>query len=654
MAIIKKVGKKLKKAKKRRKTGRGRGETLIVPRYTTMPVGMYGPQMPGGFGAPTVPRMPGMLGRQIFVLESEEVRGEGKRRKKGEKVTEKELSSEGRLEKAAEEMEKKIREKIKESPFKLQFETLNIEEVKKRRKGRKIRKEFRPGAVRGDQKKNIDLLKKINRVIPLITVVTEKEKKVISYAHIKWNPETQSLLYTVHEPELDEEDKSLITELKNLLREKLDVDFEKIRGKKSYNYIITEFNKLAKKIGIKFTPEQRIKFNYYVYRDLIGLGKIEPLMKDPDIEDISCVGYGIPIFIYHRDPLFNQIATDIVFDTKKELDNFVMRLAQKSGKNLTLAKPLMEGALPDGSRVQATLGTEEIARRGSNFTIRKFTTKPLTPTDLMDYKTVNPDILAYLWFAIENNMSTIVAGATATGKTSFLNAASLFIKPEFKIISIEDTPELRLPHPDWIAEVARPGFGGRKYGEVTMYQLLKSGLRQRPDYIIVGEVRGEEASVMFQGMATGHPGLGTIHADNMPAVVDRLTNKPIDLPKPMLENLDIIIFLEKFKSGGRMVRKVKEIVEIVGYDYNNKELVTNSAFKYNPRKNDWDSFESVILDKIRTRGGYTLEQLKKDIQRRIKLLKYLRAKEVTDYRVFNTYIVRYYNDPSYVDELPEI
>jgi flagellar protein FlaI len=176
-----------------------------------------------------------------------------------------------------------------------------------------------------------------------------------------------------------------------------------------------------------------------------------------------------------------------------------------------------------------------------------------------------------------------------------------------------------------------------------MYHLLKAGLRQRPDYIILGEVRGEEASVLFQGMATGHPALGTIHADNMPAVVDRLTNKPIDLPKTMLENLDIIVFMEKFKIGGRSIRKVKEVVEIVGYDYKNKELISNSAFKWNNATQKFESFESVILDKIQQKSGFGVEELKLDMTRRIKLLKYLSEKKINDYKTFSLYIRSFTN-----------
>ncbi|MBN1923567.1 MAG: type II/IV secretion system ATPase subunit [Nanoarchaeota archaeon] len=657
MAGIKNLGKRLRKAKMDREL-RTAPETLVVPRFTTLPMG---PRQPGQ--TPFIPySQTGAGQKEVYIVESDVVKPE---QKPGGGKTEVNVNIEagkgGGGGEGEMSIEEEIAKKIKESPFKLRFKTLNIQELQKagaaaagapRPGERDIRKTF-TGAYAGTERgeETINLLRKVNRVVPLITLTQGMEKKVVSYATIKWNEETQELIYAVHEPQMNDEEMALLDEIKGILKEKLNVDFEKIRGSQAYNYIITEFNKILKKIGIKLTDEQQLKFNYFVYRDFIGLEQLEPLMHDPNIEDISCVGYGIPIFIYHRDPLFNQIATNVMFKSKNGLDSFVLKLAQKCGKSLTLAEPLMDGALPDGSRVQATYGTREIARRGSNFTIRKFTHRPMTPVDLINLQTIDSDTLAYVWFVVEHNMSIMVAGATATGKTTFLNAISLFIKPEFKIISIEDTAELRLPHPNWIAAVARHGFGGKTYGEITMYDLLKAGLRQRPDYIIVGEVRGEEATVMFQGMATGHPALGTIHADSMPAVVDRLTNKPIDLPRTILENLDVVIFLEKFKVGGRFIRKVKEIVEIVGYDYKNKEIVTNSSFRWDPADNKFLSFDSVILDRIQHKGGYTMEELRIDMNRRIKLLNYLVDKKVTDYRTFSTFISKYYHNPSFVETL---
>ena len=642
---LKSIGRRIRNA---RKSGGGGGEDneqLIVSRFTTLPVSSKFTDTPF---IPYSQQFKGGSNKEVYIVDKEVLKPE-------EKKEEKDLNINITQESIDETIEAEIAKKIKQSPFQLKFKTLNINEIKAQNLAatpleRDIRKSFVASFDKASSE-NLEILRAVKRVIPLITLNQGGENKVVAYTTIQWNETDQTIDYTVTEPSINDKERELLEEIKEMLREKLNIDFEKIKGSQAYNYIVAEFNKIVKQIGIKLTAEQELKFNYYVYRDFIGLGVIEPLMHDPDIEDISCVGSNIPIFVYHRNPLFNQIPTNIIFKSGDDLDDFVIMLSQKCGKSLTLADPLLDAALPDGSRVQITYGSKDISRRGSNFTIRKFTETPLTPTDLMKTESIDADTLAYLWYVIEHNMSVLVSGATASGKTTFLNALSLFIRPEFKIVSIEDTAELRLPHHNWIAQTARQGFGNKQYGEITMFHLLKAGLRQRPDYIILGEVRGEEASVLFQGMATGHPALGTIHADNMPAVVDRLTNKPIDLPKTMLENLDIIVFMEKFKVGGKSIRKVKEVVEIVGYDYKNKELISNSAFRWNNATMKFDSFESVILDKIQQKSGFGMEDLKLDMSRRIKLLKYMKEKNINDYRTFSLYISRFYTSPSFVDSL---
>jgi flagellar protein FlaI len=644
MAILKSIGKRLRSAKK--SSQQVNEEQLIVTRFTTLPVSDKFTDTPY---IPYSQQFKGGSNKEVYIVDKDVLKPESKG------TQEKDININIKEEGVEDSIEEEIAKKIKQSPFQLKFKTLNINEIKSQgmtatSMERDIRKSFAASFDKSSSD-NLEILRAIKKVIPLITITQGQENKVMAYATIKWDEKEHTITYTITEPSLEPKEKETLEEIKEMLREKLNIEFDKIKGAQAYNYIITEFNKIVRLIGIKLTPEEEIKFDYYVYRDFIGLGVIEPLMHDEDIEDISCVGSNIPLFVYHRNPLFNQIPTNIIFESGDDLDDFVIMLSQKCGKSLTLADPLLDAALPDGSRVQITYGSKDISRRGSNFTIRKFTENPLTPTDLINGETIDADTLAYLWYTIEHNMSMLVSGATASGKTTFLNALSLFIRPEFKIVSIEDTAELRLPHHNWIAQTARQGFGNKQYGEITMYHLLKAGLRQRPDYIILGEVRGEEASVLFQGMATGHPALGTIHADNMPAVVDRLTNKPIDLPKTMLENLDIIVFMEKFKIGGKSIRKVKEVVEIVGYDYKNKELISNSAFKWNNTSQKFDSFESVILDKIQQKSGFSVEELKLDMTRRIKLLKYLSEKKINDYKTFSIYISRFYTNPSFVETL---
>jgi len=352
----------------------------------------------------------------------------------------------------------------------------------------------------------------------------------LAKAKIDWDPENKEYIYKVIEPELEEKEKEMISLTLRELEKRIDIPYLEIKDIEFIkDYIIKKAREIWRLRKINIKKEREPYILYYILRDTIGYGKIDVLMRDQYIEDISCNGVGIPIFIFHRNPLIGEIKTNVVFENEEELDNFVIKLAIRSGRYVSVASPLLDASLPDGSRIQITYG-KDISRKGSSFTIRKFTKDPFTPIDLINYGTADFRILAYLWTLIEEERSLLVAGGTASGKTSLLNAISLFIKPEKKIVSIEDTPELMLPHPNWLQEVARPGFGPQRYGEVTLYDLLKASLRQRPDYTIVGEVRGQEAFILFQAMATGHAGLGTIHAESFEGLIDRLISPPIRLP----------------------------------------------------------------------------------------------------------------------------
>ncbi len=339
-----------------------------------------------------------------------------------------------------------------------------------------------------------EMLRNVNVTYPLIPEQPKRNEKVYAYARIRWDPKRNEIVYSVIEPDLTEYNRKVVEVVKKELEERLDIDFMKIGEIRAKELLSKEIRDIISDIeGVD--PSSIDTIQYYVKRDIIGLGKIEPFMCDHDIEDISCDGEKIPIYIYHRNPLFGSIMSNIIFEDSDDLNTFAMKLSQKCGKSISVAEPIVEGALPDGSRVHAILGTD-IARRGSNFTIRKFTKIPLTPIHMIESGVIDPIQLAYLWMAIENRKSLLISGGTASGKTSLLNALSLFIRPSMKIVSIEDTPELRLPHPHWIPEVARTAISeGNKAGEVSLYDLLKGSLRQRPDYIIVGEVRGQEALV---------------------------------------------------------------------------------------------------------------------------------------------------------------
>lgn len=498
------------------------------------------------------------------------------------------------------------------------------------------------------KKRPVEDLQEINISYPLIPRTPPPGTKPFAEANIRWSPADVTLIYYLIEPELTTAEKDILAKIKTALIEKLDIDFTMLRKIEAKEYLHKRFDEMINLMATDITPERRSVLLYYVERDFIGLDKIEPLMQDPDIEDISVDGVGIPAYIYHRNPLLGSIQTNVVFTDSEELDTFVHKMAQRCGKSVSVAQPLLGAALPDGSRIQATLATD-IARRGSNFTIRKFTDKPLTPTHMLRFKTFDSKIGAYLWLVIEYGRSLLISGGVATGKTTLLNALSLFIKPELKIVSIEDTPELKLPQPNWIAQVARQPIAemeGRKIGEVDLFDLLRESLRQRPDWIIVGEVRGKEAFVLFQQIATGHSSMSTIHADSMDRLVDRLTTAPISLPGALVEALDIIVFIVRIKYGSAYVRRISSVYEITGFDREKNMPITNEVFRWNAADDKYENINpSVVLKKITMQYGVPEGFLINEMKRRTKVLDWFSSSNMTDYHDVARVIKLYYTKP---------
>ncbi len=488
-----------------------------------------------------------------------------------------------------------------------------------------------------------DELKITNIKYPLIPREPKKGEQVYAYAHIVFDKNLSELVYYVVEPQLNAGDRIMLNEIKEFIQEKLDVNFAQVRKTDAVAYIANIFDRAAR--YFKVTSNVDV-LKYYVIRDFIGLEAIEPLMQDKNIEDISCDGVNIPIYLYHRDTKLGSLRTNLMFTKKEELDSFANKLAERCGKTISVAKPLLDGTLPDGSRIQATLGSD-IARHGSNFTIRMFTEKPLTPVDMINFGTCDLKLLAYMWFLIEHESSFLICGGTASGKTSLLNVLSLFIKPQLKIVSIEDTAELKLPHSHWVPEVARTAIS--EEGKVDMFELLRESLRQRPDYIIVGEVRGKEAYVLFQQMAVGHAGLSTIHAENFPKLMDRLTTQPISLPPNLIQNLDVIIFIKRMKRGKIYSRRISEVIEILGYRKRKGVPIIDEVIKWDPKTDKYRNInKSAILRKIADTTSMTEADIKQELINRAKVLKWALVHSVKDYRKFAAIINLYYVSPEFL------
>ncbi len=482
---------------------------------------------------------------------------------------------------------------------------------------------------------------------PLIPYRPKKGDKVYSSAHIFFDRKLNEPVYYVEEPQLDAESRMLLERIKEYVQEKTDINFGQIRKVDAVSYLVDLFNKALSYLSPSMDPKIVEVLKYYIIRDFMGLEIIEPLLNDKQIEDISCDGVKIPIYVYHRDPRLGSLRTNIQFNTMDDLDSFVNKLAERCGRTISVSKPLLDGTLPDGSRIQTTLSSD-IARRGSNFTIRLFTEKPMTPIDIINFGTCDIRMMAYFWFLIEHGSSFLVSGGTATGKTSILNALSMFIKPQMKIISIEDTAELKLPHSHWVPEVARTPIS--EEGKVDMFELLRESLRQRPDYIIVGEVRGKEVYVLFQQMAVGHPGLSTIHAESFNKLLDRLTSPPIELPVNLIQSLDAVLFVKRVKKDRKYIRRINSVTEIVDFDERTKKPVINELFKWNPKTDTFPCGGSHVLEKISNNTGMAAKEVQEDIAKKAIVIEWMRDSGIKDYRKIGAIINLFYTSPDFLLE----
>ncbi|MFH0798410.1 MAG: type II/IV secretion system ATPase subunit, partial [Candidatus Woesearchaeota archaeon] len=348
---------------------------------------------------------------------------------------------------------------------------------------------------------------------------------------------------------------------------------------------------------------------------------------------------------------YSNLKTNVIFLKGPALPSFVEKLAQKCNQYVSYANPLLDGVLPDGSRVNATY-TEDVSSRGPTMTLRKFTKDPWTPIRLMDFKTVSPEILSYLWLLIENHSNMLVLGGTGSGKTSFLNCLAFFIPPAARVVSIEDTRELQLRHENWLPSVSRKGVGstnisGQAHGEVSLFDLLKESLRQRPDYIIVGEIRGQEAFVLFQAMASGHSSYATMHAESVETLVNRLTTPPISLSLSLVEILDAVCIMIPAKINGKELRKLRQVTEIVSTE--GGKVNTNTPFIWDAADDKFKfKTSSKIFEKIMKRTGMTWPQMLKEFKRRTELLMAMyRAKQFELVEVQDV-IHEYYKNPDAV------
>ncbi|MCW4024039.1 MAG: type II/IV secretion system ATPase subunit [Candidatus Bathyarchaeota archaeon] len=452
-----------------------------------------------------------------------------------------------------------------------------------------------------------------------------------SYAWVFQDDSEASYFYVIDELGMTKEERESFKRLKNILEYELKaprIDETLVDSfHRQLPAILEQHSKSveADEVGLR-------KIIYYLEKDLIGYGKIDALLSDPLIEDISCLGINKPVYIYHRK--YANAKTNIVFTDEEELDDFVTRIVHRQGKHVSIAHPIVDLTLPGKHRLAVSFG-KETTPAGTSFTIRKFKEDPLTIVDLILNETIDESIGAYLWMLMENKMSVMVVGPTGAGKTTALNAVACLVRPDFKMISVEEVQEINLPQENWVSTIARTGFGGDSEGEVTLYDLIKSAVRHRPALILVGEIRGEEAYVLFQALATGHGGLCTMHADDVESVVMRLTQPPMNIPTNILSLMNCVIVVKQvktscFNSHHRKMssRKFTKVTEI------DNGGATHEVFTWNMSSDTFQQNlqDSYLLKKIAQNLDAPLSVVQQEFERRKRILLNMVETNMRDFR----------------------
>ena len=486
--------------------------------------------------------------------------------------------------------------------------------------------------------------------IPRGLKVIEKYPLYEPFSHvvIVQNPKTGEHQYILDELQLDPLEKGVYDRILEILLAEIESPKEEILDPRKF--FAEEAKKIVDKyrISLGWLPDVSwYKILYHAERDLVGFGRIDPLMRDPNIEDISCDGVLKPVYVWHRN--YESIETNLEFPNDEVLDNTVVKLVHMAGKHVSTAFPIVDASLPGKHRL-AVAYRREITPFGTAFTIRKFREDPYSIVDLINIGTFSEEMAAYFWMCLENRSSIMVLGGTAAGKTTALNTLACLIKPGSKIITIEETAELNLPHENWVSLIARQsyGLGGSGVGEVSLFDLVKTSMRHRPDIMIVGEVRGQEAYVLFQALATGHGGMCTMHAENLDSAVKRLTQKPMDISPAYIPLMNIVIPIQRVhlvkNNEKRAYRRVITVNEIADYeDY-------KTPCKWDPANDEhpMDFEKSTLLTSIAERQGVTKKDLIEEIGRRKDVLHWMRERNIRSYKDVAAIVAEYYSRPKHI------
>lgn len=456
------------------------------------------------------------------------------------------------------------------------------------------------------------------------------------FIHLYGNPKAQARYYSI-EPEMTEVEKTRYEEILGIILkktpqepaadtvEKLREHFKKLLEKVT---VIGETTRDKEKVAL--TEEQLKKIRYFIDRNIVGHGIIEPLIRDPYLEDINNIGR-YNIFVVHK--VFGMMETNIHFSSDEELDDWMRVMSERIARPVSEFRPIADGALPDGSRINL-IYSREISRRGSSFTLRKFNPVPISVTQLIKWGSISAEIAAYLWLCLENGMNVFVSGETASGKTTALNSILPFIHSKGKVYSVEDTAEVVAPHEVWQQMITRET--GPKNSQVDMFSLLKLALRSRPTYVIVGEIRGVEGSVAFQAMQAGNSVMATFHASSVKKLIQRITGDPIKVPVTFIDNLNVVLILQAVYRQGVFLRRCISVEEIEGYVEESKGVVTRAVFQWDPLDdkhhfrglNNSYILEALVAQKL---GYADKKKIYKELDLRAKVLERMTEQNIADY-----------------------
>ncbi len=455
-----------------------------------------------------------------------------------------------------------------------------------------------------------------------------------AHAAIARNTASGEFKYILDELNLDILEKNVYDRILEILLAEIASPKQEIDDPRKF--FVNEAEKIVSKyrISLGWLPDVSwSKILYHAQRNLVGFGRIDSLMRDPNIEDISCDGIEKPVYVWHR--RYENLETNLVFHNDQELDDSVVKLVHMAGKHVSSAFPIVDASLPGKHRL-AVCYRREVTPFGTAFTIRKFRDDPYSIIDLINLGTLSEEMASYLWTCLENRASLMVLGGTASGKTTFLNAVACLIKPGSKIITIEETAELNLPHENWVSLIARRsyGLGENLTGEVTLFDLVKTSMRHRPDLIVVGEIRGSEAYTLFQALATGHGGMATMHADSIDSAVKRLIQKPMDIAPAYMPLMNIVasiqrVHLPQSKTGEMTAyRRILSVDEIADYeDYRN-------TFTWKASKDEHKSSlkNGIMFPSIIERRGLSWKELMDEMERRENVLRWMRERNIRSYK----------------------